>query len=185
MSKVERSTITDYVTYADRRGAIREGVMETKRVRRIHVGAYLTFLFENVETMRYQIQEMMRVERMVRESDIQHELDTYNEVLGGPGELGCTLLIEIDDPAERDVKLTRWLSLPEHLYLRLESGEKVPATFDRRQVGSDRVSAVQYLKFDVSGRPPVGIGCSLDDPDVGVEVMLSPEQRDALEADLP
>ena len=201
MRKVERSSILDYETYADSRDPIRDTVMETKRVRRIHVGPYLTFLFENVETIRYQIQEMMRVERMVREADIQHEIDTYNELLGGPGALGCTLLIEIDDPAERDVKLRRWLSIPEHLYLLLEDGEKVPATFDPRQVGTDRVSAVQYLVFDIAGHlgasrrqggegastalVPVGIGCSLDDPDVGVEVTLSDEQRAALEADLP
>ncbi len=185
MSQVERSSIVDFVTYQDSRDATREAVLETKRVRRIHVGDYLTFLFENVETMRYQIQEMMRVERMVREADIQHELDTYNEVLGDPGELGCTLMIEIDDQDERDIKLRRWLTLPAHVYLRVADGETVSATYDERQVGTDRVSSVQYMKFDTGGRAPVAIGCSLEDPDVGLEVPLTDEQRAALEADLP
>ena len=184
MSKVQRDSILDYVTYQEQRDGIRKAVLESKRVRRIHVGEYLTFLFENEATVRYQIQEMVRVERMVRESDIQHEIDTYNELIGGPGALGCTLLIEIDDAEVRDVKLRRWLALPEHLYLVVEGGERVPATFDERQVGTDRVSSVQYLTFDTQGRTPIGIGCSMDDADVGLEVSLSPEQRDALVADL-
>lgn len=185
MSKVQRESILDYMTYQDQREAIREAVLETKRARRIHVGEYLTFLFENEETVRYQIQEMVRVERMVRESDIQHEIETYNELIGGPGALGCTLLIEIDDVEIRDVKLRRWLALPEHLYVVVEGGERVAATFDERQVGTDRVSSVQYLTFDTEGRAPVAIGCSMDDPDVGVEVALTDVQKQALAADLP
>ena len=185
MNKVQRESILDYMTYQDNRDDIRAAVLETKRIRRIHVGEYLTFLFENVETVRYPIQEMIRVERMVRESDIQHEIETYNELIGGPGALGCTLLIEIDDAEVRDVKLRRWLPLPSHLYLVVEGGERVGATFDERQVGTDRVSSVQYLTFDTQGRVPVAIGCAMDDPDVGVEVTLTDEQREALAADLP
>jgi len=185
MSKVKRETILDYMTYQDQRDEIRAAVLETKRIRRIHVGEYLTFLFENVETVRYQIHEMVRVERMVRESDIQHEIETYNELIGGPGALGCTLLIEIDDAEVRDVKLRRWLPLPKHVYLVVEGGERVGATFDERQVGTDRVSSVQYLTFDTQGRVPVAIGCSMDDPDVGIELALTDEQREALAADLP
>ncbi|MDP6944539.1 MAG: DUF3501 family protein, partial [Myxococcota bacterium] len=91
MSQIERESVVDYVTYEETREATRDAVLEIKRQRRVHVGEYLTFLFENVETMRYQVQEMMRIEHIVREADIRHEIDTYNEVLGGPGELGCTL----------------------------------------------------------------------------------------------
>ncbi|MDP6946086.1 MAG: DUF3501 family protein, partial [Myxococcota bacterium] len=89
-----------------------------------------------------------------------------------------------DDEAQRAVKLVRWLPLPEHLYMRLDDDSTVPARYDQRQVGTDRVSSVQYLKFDTGGRPPVAIGCSFDDPEVGLEVALSPEQWAALEADL-
>lgn len=184
MSKVQRESILDYVTYQEQRDTIRASVLETKRVRRIHVGEYLTFLFENEETVRYQIQEMVRVERMVREADIQHEVATYNELIGGPGALGCTLLIEIDDAEVRDIKLRRWLALPEHLYMVVEGGERVSATFDPRQVGTDRVSSVQYLTFDTQGRAPTALGCSMDDPDVGLEIALDDAQQRALRADL-
>jgi hypothetical protein len=142
----------------------------------------LTLLFENTATTRYQIQEMIRAERMTGEAEIRHELETYNELLGGRGELGVSLLIELPEPEERDRKLREWLELPQHLYLLTEDGEKVRATFDPRQVGTDRLSSVQYLKFDVRGRTPVAAGCDL--PQLRVETPLAPEQRDALAADL-
>ena len=94
---VRRDEIVDFQTYDDGREATRTGVMDLKRPRRIHVGEHLTFLFENHDTIRYQVQEMMRVEQIVREASIQQELATYNELLGGPGQLGCALLIEIED----------------------------------------------------------------------------------------
>jgi Protein of unknown function (DUF3501) len=158
--------------------------MRAKGERRVHVGRYLTFLFENRDTIRYQIQEMVRAERMVREVDIAHEIETYNELIGTGGDLGCTLLIEVDDPAVRAEKLKRWLALPRHLYAKLEDGTKVRARFDERQVGEGRVSSVQYLKFPVGGRVPVAIGSDSDDPDVGGETTLSPAQQAALVADL-
>src|SRR5262245_56371981 len=98
MKPVERNEIVDYATYEDMRDKFRREVIDVKAPRRIHVGEYITLLFENHTTVRYQIQEMMRAERIVRESDIRHEIDTYNELLGKDGELGCTLLIEITDP---------------------------------------------------------------------------------------
>jgi len=184
MSRIERHSIVDYVTYEEGRDQTREEVFAIKRPRRIHLGEYLTFLFENSATMHYQVQEMMRTERIVREKDIQHELDTYNEVLGQEGELGCTLLIEIDDPDARDEKLTRWLGLPEKLYLRLEDGGQAYASFDERQVGDTRLSSVQYLKFDTGGRQPVAVGCEHSDPELNLECALTSEQSAALCADL-
>jgi Protein of unknown function (DUF3501) len=179
---VERNEIIDYVTYEEHRDAIRDEVMAAKSLRRVHIGAYLTLLFENHLTMKYQIQEMVRVERMVKEADIQHEIDTYNEVLGGDGEFGCVLLIEIDDPAIRNVKLKEWWALPEHMYLLLEDGTRVRATFDERQRGDDQVSSVQYMKFDTGGRVPIAVGVDL--PTLQAETGLNEEQRSSLRADL-
>lgn len=180
--KLRRDEIIDYQSYAEQRDEIREAVMDIKRARRIHVGEHLTFLFENAQTMRYQVQEMMRVEEIVKESAIAHELETYNEVLGGEGELGCSLLIEIDDPVDRRAKLTRWLDLPRHLYVELADGERVAAKFDPRQVGEDRLSAVQYIQFGVGGQAPVAVGC--DHPEIDARTELNAEQRAALLQDL-
>jgi len=182
MKPVRREELLDLTAYEKARPEIQARVLEEKAPRRVHLGEALTFLFENRETVRYQIQEMIRAERMVKEADIAHELETYNELLGRSGELGAALLIEIDDPKVRDVKLREWMGLPECLYLRTASGRRVRATFDPRQVGQDRLSSVQYLKFDTGGEPPVAIGS--DHPRYQLEVALAPEQRAALQADL-
>jgi hypothetical protein len=179
---VERSEILDYVTYQEGRDAFRETIFAVKAPRRVHVGEYLTLLFENHLTVLYQIQEMIRAERIVKEADIRHEMDTYNEVLGGDGEFGCTLLIEIDDAAIRNEKLREWWRLPEKIYLLLEDGTRIWATFDERQRGEGRVSSVQYLKFNTGGRVPVAAGVDLSE--LQVETGLIDIQREALKKDL-
>jgi hypothetical protein len=179
--KVQRSEILSLQEYDARRDELRARAMEAKRRRRVHAGP-LTFLFENAETVRYQVHEMARAERLYRDAEIQHEVDTYNELIGGPGELGCSLLIELADPAERDAKLRAWRALPAHLYARLVDGRQVRAVYDRRQVGDDRLSSVQYLRFPVGPEAPVAIGSDL--PELRVEAALTPEQRTALQADL-
>ena len=182
MKPVAREELLDLAAYEKARPRIRARVMKVKEPRRVHLGEWLTVLFENPETVRYQVQEMIRAERIVDEAAIAHELETYNELLGRKGELGCALLIEIDDPALRDAKLREWLLLPKHVYVVTASGRRVPATYDPRQVGADRLSSVQYLKFDVRSEVPASIGSDL--PGLTVEVALAPEQRAALEEDL-
>jgi hypothetical protein len=182
MRPVRRDEIMDLASYERSRDEIRAAVIEAKRRRRVHVASVLTFLFENTATMRYQVQEMVRAEKMTGEAEILHELETYNELLGGKGELGCSLLIVLPDAADRDRKLREWLDLPAHLYVKVEDGTKVWARFDPRQVGTDRLSSVQYLKFDVGGRQPVAVGSEL--PALVAETSLDAEQRAALAADL-
>ncbi|HSN16254.1 MAG TPA: DUF3501 family protein [Anaeromyxobacteraceae bacterium] len=182
MKRVRREELLDPEAYERSRAEIRAAVLEEKRLRRVHVAGVLTFLFENAATARYQILEMIRVEGLRREEEIRHELDTYNELLGGKGEVGVSLLIEIPDPAERDRRLREWLALPAHVYLKVDGGEKVLATYDPRQVGDDRLSAVQYLKFDLRGRTPVAAGCDL--PGLTGETALEPPQQAAIARDL-
>ena len=182
MKRVTREEILDYVTYEEQREKFRKKIMEIKELRRINVAGVLSFLFENSDTVRYQIQEMIRVERMVKETDILHEIKTYNELLGDSGELGCTLLIEIDDPDERDKKLGQWLELPKHLYLSLEDESRIRASFDERQIGDARLSSVQYIKFNTGGKTPVAIGSDL--PLLKAETALTADQKKALSEDL-
>ena len=182
MKRVSREEIQDYVTYEEQRDKLRKKIMKIKDLRRINVGGVLSFLFENTDTVRYQIQEMIRVERIVKETDILHEIKTYNELLGNSGELGCTLLIEIDDSEERQEKLIQWLDLPNHLYLSLEDGSRIRASFDERQIGDSRLSSVQYIKFNTEGKTPVAIGSDL--PLLKAETTFTVEQQKALSEDL-
>jgi hypothetical protein len=182
MKPVRRDEIVDYATYEDMRNEFRQEAMKAKTLRRIHIGDHLTLLFENRMTVRYQIQEMIRSERIVRESEILHEINTYNELLGNDGESGCTLLIEIEDAEARNEKLRQWWGLPEKIYLALENGTRVAATFDERQRGEGRLSSVQYLKFNTNGLVPVAAGIDL--PGLTAETRLTNEQREALRSDL-
>ncbi|MED5276726.1 MAG: DUF3501 family protein [Actinomycetota bacterium] len=178
---VKRSEIIDYQTYEDHREEIRKKVLETKKHRRIHLGENLTFLFENHETIRYQILEIMRAEKIARESSIQEEIDTYNNFLGNSGELACVLLIEIEAESDRKPLLEKWMGLEKCIYILDENGNKIFAEHDASQVGDRRLSAVQYLKF-VLDTSPVSIGCSFDQ--LSGEIELSEQQKNALSEDL-
>jgi hypothetical protein len=182
MRPVDRSQILDSAQYEKTRGFSKAAVMEIKRRRRIHVGPCLTFLFENTTTIWYQIQEMLRAERIETEDVIRHELATYNALLGDRGQLGCCLLIEIEDPILRDRRLREWRALPAYLYMRCEGGATVRPTVDPSQIDADRISAVQYLKFHLDDWRPLSLGCDL--PGLIAETMLNREQRDALNDDL-
>jgi hypothetical protein len=182
MRPVQRSEIVDYVSYGENRGVFQKEVFAAKARRRIHLGDCFTFLFENALTVRYQVQEMMRAEKIVREKDIQHELETYNSLLGGDGELGCCFMIEIEDAQRRDSRLREWIDLPKHIYAELQNGEKIYARFDPAQIGSGRLSSVQYLKFSVRGSVPVALGVDL--PGCEAKILLKDDQRAALRQDL-
>jgi hypothetical protein len=182
MKPIERSEILDYVTYGEQREAVRAAALQAKSERRILVGEHFTFLFENRETVRYQIQEMVRVERIVKEDDIEHEIKTYNELLHPAGTLGCTLMIGIDDEAERNEKLRAWMGLNDHIYAKFPDGTRVKPTWDPRQVGDSRLSSVQYVTFDLGTEAPVAIGIEM--PGIEAETELSAAQRDALTHDL-
>ena len=149
MKRVERSEIQSIADYEKVRESIRPGLLEMKNRRRIRVGDHLTFLFENRDTVRYQVQEMMRIERIAGETEIQHELDTYNELIPAPGELSASLLIEYETPAERDVHLKQLLGLDQHIWIEA-GGHRSPAIFDDRQIGETRISSVQYVKFKLT-----------------------------------
>ncbi len=179
---IKREDIIDYITYKEHRQIIRPNILKIKKRRRIHVGNYLTFLFENNETIRYQIQEMILAEKIVKEADIQHEIDTYNELFGTKGSLPCVLMIEIDDIDERNEKLALWVDLPGKIYVKLENGQKIFAKYDERQIDEHKLSSVQYLNFDTGGQAPMAVGSDLKE--LKEEQGLTEDQIDALSADI-
>ncbi|MGD0076322.1 MAG: DUF3501 family protein [Candidatus Binataceae bacterium] len=146
-------TLTEVLPLADYervRPRLRPLFMTEKDRRRLPVGEHLTFLFENGQTLWYQVHEILRSEAVSTEQAIQHELDTYNELLPAPGELSATLLIEYREPSERDTALRAIVGLERHLWLVL--GEKRHgARFDASQISSDQISAVQFIRFPAGG----------------------------------
>jgi Protein of unknown function (DUF3501) len=148
MRLVEIAEIKNIADYELERESWRPRIMALKDRRRIQVGGHMTFLFENRETVRYQVQEMMRIERIVKPQDIAHELETYNELIPGANELSASLLIEYISQEERQIRLRELLGLEQHVWLQVEgTAPRVPARFDTRQIATDRISSVQYIRF--------------------------------------
>jgi hypothetical protein len=143
------------VTIYDRvRPLLRPLCIAEKARRRLAVGPHLTLMFENRQTVWYQIQEILRTERIFEDAAINAEVQTYNELLPRPGELFATLLIEYAEPAERDAELARLVGLERHLWMVLD-GRRVASRFDERQMSPDQISAVQFIAFplgDEAGR---------------------------------
>jgi Protein of unknown function (DUF3501) len=150
MEPVTQDEVLDIAAYERIRPEFRGKVMEHKERRRVAVGPRFTFLFEDHLTVLYQVQEMVRVERMVDERAIAHEVQTYNELIPPAGGLGATLLIEYTDPAERDEALARLVGLERCVRLELDGLPPVPGRFDTRQMDERRLSSVQYVQFPLA-----------------------------------
>ncbi len=187
MNPVALSEIKNIAEYEMERQDLRPRMMALKERRRITVGGHFTFLFENRETVRYQVQEMMRIERMVAPQAIAYELLTYNELIPLAGELSATLLIEFDDPAERKFRLRDLLGLEDHIWIEVEGEPPSCARFDTRQIATDRISAVQYLKFPLTpeqrSRWHNGVRIVIDHPAYPAAHSLTPAQIEELKAD--
>ena len=150
---VLRGDVLNIAEYERVRPEFRRKALAIKDLRRLSVGPNFTFLFENFDTVLYQVQEMMRVERIVDERAILHELETYNELVPAEGELSATLLLEYESRELREQVLPDLKGIEKHVWLEAADLGRIPADFDTRQMGEERVSAVQYLKFTLT--PPL------------------------------
>jgi len=148
MNKVVFSEILDIAQYEKARDEFRRRIIEMKKNRRAPVGPMVTFVFENHDTALFQIQEMMRAERIVRDDAIQHEIDTYNQLLPDDNELAATMLIELPDAARIRDEVTKFYgaNTGEVTYLQI-GDERLPGVFDAGQSDDRRISAVQYVRF--------------------------------------
>lgn len=151
MRKVTQAEILDIAQYEKARPALRRRIIELKKLRRVPVGPLVTFVFENHDTVYFQIQEMMRAERIVHEQAIQHELDTYNQLLPEQNELAATMFIELQDATRIREGITRFhgINSGECIYLQVGT-ERVPGNFAVGQSDDQRISAVQYVRFGFS-----------------------------------
>jgi hypothetical protein len=189
---VTRSEIMDIAQYEQARPEFRRQVLAAKEHRRVAVGEHFTFLFENHLTVLYQVLEMMRIERIVADAAIQHEIDTYNEMIPPQGGLAASLLIEYEDPTLRAIHLPRLLGIEKHVWLLVGGQAPVPARFDTRQIGDDQVSSVQYLTFTLPAehrRQWMELGqaglirLKIDHPHYPHSAALTPAQAAALAKD--
>lgn len=148
MRKITRADIQTNEEYLKERDQRRKEVIALKKKRRIDLGNRISLTFENRETIRYQIQEMMRVEHITDDKKIQFEIDVYNELIPSPGALSATLFIEIPDQEQirRVLDSMQGLDAPNTLYMTIGS-DKIFAEFEPGHSKEDRIAAVHYIRF--------------------------------------
>lgn len=191
MKLVERGEILGLAEYEAVRERFRARVIAEKKLRRIQLGPRATAVFENHDTMLMQVQEMLRTERITRPAAIQHEIDTYNDLLPAKDELSCTVMIGIVDKSERDAFLQAALGFEKHVWL-LAGGERVRARAIDRGAPQDRTTAVHYLKFtlppavalSLRAGAPTEIGLEVDHPAYTAHAVLPRETVASLVEDL-
>jgi hypothetical protein len=190
MDKLTLTDIRKPVEYAGLRDALRRRVIELKRPRRISVGPQVTLLFENRDTMLFQVEEMCRAEGLSADEQIQQELDIYNAILPDAGQLAATLFIEMQTEAQVARVLEKLVGLQEHVWLVI-GGSRIKATFDPEQFATDKLAAVQYLKFPLTvdeqaelRRAGTAVAIAIDHPQYRHQAHLDEESRRSLAADL-
>ena len=152
MQKILRDDVWDLVQYEKVRDEMRHRLIGLKRWRRVPVGDRLMFLFENRDTVLFQIQEMIRTERMVKEEKILEEIETYNDLMPGERELSATMFIEVDDPGQIREVLDRLKGIDQGSTVALHIGGRfeAPGIFEGGRSNEEKISAVHFVKFAFS-----------------------------------
>jgi Protein of unknown function (DUF3501) len=138
--------------YADNRSRLRSEVIAHKHVRNVQVGPNMTWCFEDYITIRYQILEMLRAERIFESDGIQGELDAYNPLLPDGSNWKVTLLLEFPDPDERRTALEKLIGVETRCWIRVSEMERVFAIADEdmERTNDEKTSAVHFLRFELS-----------------------------------
>jgi len=191
MDKLERSDLLSLENYAMERAEFRAGVMAHKKRRTVHLGGHLTLIFEDRLSIQYQVQEMLRIERIFEPAGIQDELDAYNPLIPDGDNLKATLLIEYDDVEERKRELVRLRGIEHAITLTVHDHPPSLAVADEdmERSNEEKTAAVHFLRFPLGAARiaawkagmPVTLACTL--PAMPVEAILTPEQRSTLAAD--
>ncbi len=192
MEKLSRENLWSLEEYARRRSDFRAQVMAHKVPRRIALGEHATLYFEDFLTMKYQVQEMLRAEKIFEPEAIEEEMAAYNPLIPDGSNLKATFMIEYGDPEERREALAALTGIEHTLWLRAPGGEKIfaVANEDLERSTGEKTSAVHFLRFELDpdtvaafkAGGPIEFG--IDHPGLKTSVVTSAEQTASLAADL-
>jgi hypothetical protein len=193
MQKLTPADLHPLETYARLRNQFRARVVEHKQHRRLPLGEHVTLYFEDRLTMQYQVQEMLRAERIFEPDEIQAELDTYNPLIPDGSNWKATMMVEYPDEAERRVALSRLLDIENRIWLRVTGQDRIWPIADEdldRSTG-EKTSAVHFLRFELtlpmiaSLRAGASLHAGVDHPEYQLTDIEVPELvRESLIADL-
>jgi uncharacterized protein DUF3501 len=192
MPRIERGTLLSLEAYARERPVFRARVMEHKRHRTAALGEYVRLIFEDELTIRYQVQEMLRAERIFEESGIREELDAYNPLIPDGRNFKATLMLEYPDADERRRELALLKGVERRVWMEVAARPRVWAIADEdlERENDEKTSSVHFLRFDVDDAAaqalkrgaPLSVG--IDHPRCQASIVLPREVRDALVKDL-
>lgn len=190
--QLTRDDLFSLEKYAQVRGEFRAKVMAHKKDRQVHIGAHATLYFEDRLTMHYQIQEMLRAERIFESEGIQEELDAYNPLIPDGSNWKATFMIEYEDVDERREALARLKGIEDLLWVRVAGFDKVFAIADEDMEREDdtKTSSVHFVRFELTPamvaavKSGAAISMGTDHPDYGYQVEVPPATRGSLAADL-
>jgi hypothetical protein len=151
MPAIARDSLLPLEAYARERGAFRARVIEHKKVRTVHLGEHVTLQFEDELTIRYQVQEMLRIERIFEDEGIRGELDAYNPLVPDGGNWKATMMIEYPDPEERRVRLAELKGIEDRVWVQVEGQPRVHpiADEDLERENEQKTSSVHFLRFEL------------------------------------
>lgn len=193
MNKLDIRDLYGLEEYARRRADFRARVIEHKRHRRLALGEHLTLCFEDRLTMQYQVQEMLRAERIFEEEGIRAELDAYNPLIPDGSNWKATLLIEYPDPEQRRRELERLVGVEHRIWVQVDGYDAVVAIADEdlERSTDSKTSSVHFLRFELlpamvgSLHEGAGLSAGVDHPACRVRIESVPEMlRESLVADL-
>jgi hypothetical protein len=192
MPLISRDSLMPLETYARERNKFRASVIEHKKLRSVALGEHVTLLFEDELTIRYQVQEMLRIERIFEDADIAAELDTYNPLVPDGSNLKATMLIEYPDPEERRVWLSRLKGVERRVWLEVKGAPRVHAIADEdlERENEEKTSSVHFLRFELDAatrsalKGGAALAIGIDHPQYSVAAEISPTTRASLAADL-
>jgi hypothetical protein len=189
MNKINLDDIMGFAAYEKVRERFRQRVIELKKKRRVAVGDKVSLVFENRDTVIFQIQEMMRAEKITDLDKIREEIEVYNGLIPKPGELSATLFLEIEDQSRLRDDLLKFLGVDEAVFIKV-GARKIQARFEEGRSKEDKISAVQYVKFPFMADDRAAFAgseeatLSIEHPNYQARVRLEAETRESLLADL-
>ncbi len=192
-ARITRDSLMTLETYARERVGFRARVLEHKRARTVHLGEHLTLVFEDELTLRYQVQEMLRIEKTFEEAGIQDELDAYNPLVPDGSNFKATMLVEYADVEERRRALAQLKGIADRVWVQVAGFDRVYAIADEDlpRENEDKTSAVHFLRFELPRdmaaalKSGAALGIGVDHPNYTAQIpVVGAATRAALVADL-
>ena len=193
MQKLTRNDLMSLEQYSLERNAFRAKVLEHKRDRRVELGTNAALYFEDRLTMQYQVQEMLRIERIFEASGIDEELDAYNPLIPDGSNWKATFMVEFPDVEERKAMLSQLVGVEDRVFMQVSGFDRVFAIADEDldRSDDDKTSAVHFLRFELSGemadalKRGASIAAGIDHENYRVEIApLADDIRRSLLGDL-